>query len=289
MAIVSLNGTNCFPVCDGNGNVMGLVTTSGTIAAEYEYSPVGVTLKAVGPLAKANPIRWSTKPTDDETGVVSFQARPYWPQLAIFMTRDPIEEQGGLNLYGICGGDCVNRFDSYGLVWGNTPEGANLPFTKRDVLNALGFAQRNGIFGPGGKSWGQVYLAIERSPHTVMWARKGGSTPEERISDTKAWNAPDAYMAGEPPAGEPGDGTSSPMRMQDDLSPKNKCPHGLARDKSGAVTPSAYFESVIIHEMIHAYEQVTGTVIRDREEEIAIAKGNLLDNKIVQLVKAKRY
>ena len=34
---------------------------------------------------------------------------PYWP------SRDPIEEEGGVNLYGFAGNDGVNRFDRIGL------------------------------------------------------------------------------------------------------------------------------------------------------------------------------
>jgi hypothetical protein len=58
LVMLSLNGTNCLPVYNGNGAVMGLVNSSdGSVVAEYEYSPAGVTLKATGPLAKANTFR----------------------------------------------------------------------------------------------------------------------------------------------------------------------------------------------------------------------------------------
>jgi RHS repeat-associated protein len=117
LVIVSINGTNALPFYNGNGDVMGLVTTSGTIVAEYEYSPVGVLLKCSGPLAKANPFRFSTKPTDDETGLIIYPPRPYSPALQCFLARDPIGEEGGINLHGLCGGDCINRIDPDGLKW----------------------------------------------------------------------------------------------------------------------------------------------------------------------------
>jgi len=34
-----------------------------------------------------------------------------------FVNKDPIAEQGGLNLYGFCGNDGVNRFDVLGNSW----------------------------------------------------------------------------------------------------------------------------------------------------------------------------
>ena len=40
--------------------------------------------------------------------------RFYSPVLRRWLTRDPIEEEGGLNLYGFCGNNAVNRFDSLG-------------------------------------------------------------------------------------------------------------------------------------------------------------------------------
>jgi RHS repeat-associated protein len=115
LAILSLNGTNCLPIFNGNGDVMGLVTTSGTIVAEYEYSPVGVLLKCSGPLAKANPFRFSTKPTDDENGVVPFQKRDYRPDLARFTSQDPLGQDAGPNPYILLGNQAISQVDYLGL------------------------------------------------------------------------------------------------------------------------------------------------------------------------------
>ena len=74
----------------------------------------GELLRATGPMAKANPIRWSTKYTDDETDLVMYPYRPYSPSLGIWLSRDPIEERGGQNLYGFCRNNGVNTFDPDG-------------------------------------------------------------------------------------------------------------------------------------------------------------------------------
>jgi hypothetical protein len=34
-----------------------------------------------------------------------------------FLNRDPIEEAGGINLYGFCGNDAINNFDVLGNSW----------------------------------------------------------------------------------------------------------------------------------------------------------------------------
>ena len=48
------------------------------------------------------------------TGLVYYGHRFYSPSLGRFINRDPIEEQGGLNLYGFCGNDAINGYDVLG-------------------------------------------------------------------------------------------------------------------------------------------------------------------------------
>jgi RHS repeat-associated protein len=109
-------GTNvvCY-TCDGNGNVSELINCAeGAILSHYEYSPFGETIVATGGLAKDNPFRFSAKYTDDETLYYGF--RFYSPTLGRWLSRDPIEELGGLNLYLFAGNQSVNLIDPYGLI-----------------------------------------------------------------------------------------------------------------------------------------------------------------------------
>ena len=114
-------GTNAvhFPAYDLNGNVMGLVNaTNGIISAKYEYGPFGEVFCSVGDMAKVNPFQFSTKYTDNETDLVYYGYRYYSPALGRWLSRDPIEEKGGLNLYGFVNNDPVNGYDVLGM-WGN--------------------------------------------------------------------------------------------------------------------------------------------------------------------------
>jgi RHS repeat-associated protein len=45
------------------------------VLAQYEYGPFGELLRATGPMAKANPFRFSTKYQDDETDLVYYGRR----------------------------------------------------------------------------------------------------------------------------------------------------------------------------------------------------------------------
>jgi RHS repeat-associated protein len=86
---------------DGNGNVTGLVNAStGDYSALYEYDPFGQTIRITGTMAKNNPFRFSTKYTDDATDMVYYGYRYYNPSTGRWLSRDPIEERGGPNLYG---------------------------------------------------------------------------------------------------------------------------------------------------------------------------------------------
>ncbi|MBA4182342.1 MAG: type IV secretion protein Rhs, partial [Anaerolinea sp.] len=105
------------PTYDGNGNVASLVNDDGTLAAIYEYDPSGQLLRCEGSYAKDNPFRFSTKWQDEETGLVYYGHRYYSPSMGRFINRDPIAEAGGLNLYGFCGNDGINRWDYLGQSW----------------------------------------------------------------------------------------------------------------------------------------------------------------------------
>ncbi|WP_414664427.1 RHS repeat-associated core domain-containing protein [Horticoccus sp. 23ND18S-11] len=102
---------------DGNGNVVSLLRSNdGVAVAAYEYGPFGEVLRSEGAYAKENPFRFSTKSTDEETGLIYYGHRYYDPRNGRFISRDPLGESGGLNLYGFAGNDGVNRWDYLGLT-----------------------------------------------------------------------------------------------------------------------------------------------------------------------------
>ena len=83
-----------FAAFDGNGNVAGLVKAAdGTTSAVYEYGPFGELLRATGPMAKANPFRFSTKFQDDETDLVYYGYRYLNTGTGRWLSGDPIAEK----------------------------------------------------------------------------------------------------------------------------------------------------------------------------------------------------
>ena len=78
---------------DGNGNVTAIVEANnglGTVQAKYEYDPFGNIIRASGIHAETNPFRFSSKFTDDETGLVYYGYRYYDPPRGRWLSRDPI-------------------------------------------------------------------------------------------------------------------------------------------------------------------------------------------------------
>jgi RHS repeat-associated protein len=108
--------TNFFAY-DGNGNVATLVnTTDGTTAAQYEYGPFGEVIRATGPMAKAKPFRFSTKYQDDETDLLYYGYRYYSASTGRWLSRDPIEERGGRNLFAFVRNAPVLGYDALGRI-----------------------------------------------------------------------------------------------------------------------------------------------------------------------------
>jgi RHS repeat-associated protein len=98
LAVVKDDGV-FLPTCDANGNVTEYVATNGAVAAHYDYSPFGEIVVSTGPLADTFTHWFSTKPWCAVTGLSEYQYRKYRPDIGRWMSRDPIEELGGDNLY----------------------------------------------------------------------------------------------------------------------------------------------------------------------------------------------
>lgn len=113
-----------FAAADANGNVTAYVDVSGTAVAHYWYSAFGETTEKSGSMADDFTHRFSTKLFDVETGLVMYQLRAYSPALGRWISLDPIEEAGGLNLYAVLANCCLNYTDTLG-------QGKTVQYSKR--------------------------------------------------------------------------------------------------------------------------------------------------------------
>ena len=103
-------------IYDNNGNVTELLDgNTGEIVGRYEYDPYGNTTKIEGKAAQENKIRFSTKEYDETSGLYYYGYRHYDPVTGRWPSRDPIEEDGGINLYAFVGNDPIGKLDRLGL------------------------------------------------------------------------------------------------------------------------------------------------------------------------------
>ena len=114
--LANANGNVAEYISGSNGNITAYLDETGAIVAEYTCDPFGATITQSGSHASHFPHRFSTKYHDPETGLYYYGCRFYDPLWSRWLNRDPIEEEGGLNLYAFCGNDGVNRWDVLGLL-----------------------------------------------------------------------------------------------------------------------------------------------------------------------------
>ena len=117
LSIVETGGTvRYYPAYDGNGNVSEYVNQLGAEVAHFEYDPFGNLTVDDQSNAANFPYRFSTKSQDATTGLYYYGYRYYDPVTGRWLTRDPISERGGMNVYGFVENDCSNEVDVLGLI-----------------------------------------------------------------------------------------------------------------------------------------------------------------------------
>jgi RHS repeat-associated protein len=144
LARTDTNGSTYYHA-DGSGNITALINGDENIVARYRYDAFGKLLGEWGTNANANTYRFSSKEYDSTSGLYYYDFRFYEPNFQRWLNHDPIQERGGINLYGFVGNNPVSSYDSDGrAVYYN--------------------------FGPGGQySQGFVYPGTPGSPFDLSF------------------------------------------------------------------------------------------------------------------------
>ena len=111
---LTIDGMTYIPCYDANGNVTRYLDADGNTVARYTYGAFGNIVSQSGPLAGFFRHRFSTKYYDAETGLYYYGYRFYHPALMRWLNRDPLEEEGGNNLYLFCNNSSIRVIDSDG-------------------------------------------------------------------------------------------------------------------------------------------------------------------------------
>jgi RHS repeat-associated protein len=103
---------------DHQGSIMETTQASGKVLGSLDYGPYGEAEKAQGQLPD---FRYAGMLHHAPTGLYLTHYRAYDPTVGRWLNRDPIGEDGGINLYGYVGGNPVSRIDPLGLYDSSTP------------------------------------------------------------------------------------------------------------------------------------------------------------------------
>jgi len=140
---------------DGNGNITALLNSEEAVVARYAYDPFGKTTTSSGPLADANTYRFSSKEHHQPSSLIYYLYRFYDPNLQRWVNRDPVEELGGINLYGFVGNQPISTVDNYGLFLAS-PGPTTIPATSVGTKVGTKICGRAGPLGVWAVIWFKV-------------------------------------------------------------------------------------------------------------------------------------
>jgi RHS repeat-associated protein len=188
-----VNPQHYFYHADGNGNITALINSQQIVLAKYLYDPFGNILSTSGPLAQFNRYLFSSKECDQNSGLVYYLYRYYEPNLQRWLNRDPINEEGGINLYGYIGNNPVSGIDPDGriLVIDDV-----LEIGAADVAAATALGAYIGSGGPqkDAQAIADAYTAVANAvADAYRWCTKAHGQGERKFTGKPTGKADNPY------------------------------------------------------------------------------------------------
>lgn len=107
---------------DGLGSVTTITDQHGSVVQSYEYDSFGMVKAST---IFRNSYTYTGREYDKETGLYYYRARYYDPMEGRFVSKDPLNFKGGINVYSYVENNAVNFTDPTGLVrWSGRLYGA---------------------------------------------------------------------------------------------------------------------------------------------------------------------
>ncbi len=173
---------------------------SQTVRARYDYDPYGRMTKISGD--RDTVFGFTGHFWHAQSGLNLTLYRAYDPNLGRWISRDPIKESGGINLYGYVDNDPINYVDPYGLFLILVVPAAGLALALA-AINTLGFII--------------LAIIIERNWARISYKPKDAQPPPPACPSTPA--PPRVPPFPGPPGGESG-GTDQTRRYGPDGFPE---------------------------------------------------------------------
>lgn len=158
-------GNNYYYIRDQLGTIQQMVDSSGYIRADYDYDPYGNPTKTQGDIDAdfgfAGYYRYAP------TSLYLTWFRAYDADSGRWLNRDPIQEAGGINLYGYVGNNPVNDLDPMGLVNLNLIGNNRMSTMKQNREGwFLDSYNPGGVYSVGGH--GDAFSILDGNTHKML-------------------------------------------------------------------------------------------------------------------------
>ena len=170
MSVKQPAGTYYYLSGIGTPGVTGLIDSTGVIRNRYRYSPWGTLEDSLEGVP--NVLKFAAREYDPETNLYYNRARYYDPQLARFLSEDPVGQSGGVNQYAYAGNNPIGAADPSGEACDYWDPGGG---SDGGTMNDWGYCSpmTDGIYYPSGPRPG----CSDRGPVSI-----NGGTPDMGFS-----------------------------------------------------------------------------------------------------------
>jgi len=145
---MQVGSTNYYYTCDHLGSVRELTDSSGAVQTRYDYDPYGRRRKLTGD-SDAD-FGYTGHYFHQPSGLCLALYRAYDADLGRWISRDPIGEIGGINLYGYVGNDPLSQADPFGLWYIDLNIGFGFPIFLGPTGGLVFSSQGIQMYGGGG-------------------------------------------------------------------------------------------------------------------------------------------
>jgi len=203
-SLVRLDGGNATGfLSDGLGSTVALVDSGGNLNTTYTYDPFGLPA-ATGP-ASDNSFLFTGREYDGG-GLYYYRMRYYRPELARFLSEDPLGLGGGPNVYAYVGNAPTQYVDPYGLRCLSPEEGQKIVEKAREWVDAQVPYLEKGKTRKGADCSGGVNKIYEEAGYPYPY-RTSGRFPQL----TEGWKDGGRFVETTSP--QPGDIASFPGHL----------------------------------------------------------------------------
>ncbi len=212
------SGATSFYNADGLGSATSLSNAAGALAQTYTFDSFGKLTGSSGSLT--NPLQYTSREFDSETGLYFYRARYYDPAAGRFLSEDPIRFSGGIDFYAYVGNNPVYWVDPLGLTEGspsNLLKRAGIDKIARGYrgTQAWNLDKQKGNFAPGTWKCNKFVCDVLNEAGTPLLVTPKGAAPRcARAGElaNRGWGGPNCWRTlgvGEAP--QPGDVAAYPL------------------------------------------------------------------------------